>query len=86
MKSDLDPRIVVGIIAAVVVIAAVGIYFGTRGQGDRSGPQVTARYQGGKGMGAGWHPGMTQAQVAHTAPGAPSSGAQQGDQANKSGN
>ncbi len=63
MKKDIDPKIMGTVIAAVVLVAGVGLYFGLRGQGDRSGPPVQAKYEGGKSMGGGWKPGMSQQQM-----------------------
>jgi len=59
MKKELDPKLIGTIIGLVVVVAALGLYMGIRGQGDRSGPPVIAKYEGGgKSFGAGWRPGV----------------------------
>jgi hypothetical protein len=69
MKNDLDPRVAIGILAVIVAIAAGGIYLGTRGQGNHSGPVVEAKYQGGRAMGGGgWHPGMAQPRAGKPVP------------------
>jgi len=65
MKKELDPKIVGAVVGVVVIAAGAGLYFGLRGQGDRSGPLVQPHYQGaGRGPGGGgWKPGVSQAQM-----------------------
>jgi hypothetical protein len=63
MKKELDPKVFGPVIGALVLLAAIGLFLGLRGQGDRSGPLVPAKYEGGKSFGGGWHPGATQKEM-----------------------
>jgi len=66
MKAEIDPKVIEGVIGAVVLIAAAFLFFSTRGQGDRSGPsfkvdfsQSNQKVRSGM-MPPGWHPGSVQ--------------------------